>query len=199
MRKWFTRHNLGLVAGVVLFALSVLAFTPAGVRAQANVLNYFSQADSSGDNALHLGGSLYFGDHRSQFSTTTLTNAQVLALDATPITLVAAPGSGYYVDVIGAAVLFDYTAAYSGGSNLQLFWGSRTAGNAASAAITASGFLDGSADKIVKVTGVPTGTNPPTSSLALVIQAVAATAWGGGNASNAVTVVVEYRIIKTGL
>ena len=107
MRKWLTRGDVGLLAGVGVFVLSLLAFTPAGVRAQANVLNYFSQADSSGDNALHLGGSLYFGDHRSQFSTTTLTNAQVLALSTTPVTLVSAPGSGYYIDVIGATVTFD--------------------------------------------------------------------------------------------
>ncbi len=194
MRKFLSGSLLATLA-----AVSFVAFTPAGVRAQATVLNYFSQPDSTGDNALHLTGSLYFGDHRSQFATVILTNTQLLALNNTPVTLVAAPAAGYYVDVIGASVAFHYVGAYSAGSDLKLFWGSRTAGNAASAAVTTSGFLTGTADAITKVTGVPTGTNPPTTALALVVQAIANTAFGGGNASDTVTIVVEYRIIKSGL
>ncbi len=70
-----------------------------------------------------------------------LTNAEVLAINATPITVVPAPGAGYYVDVLAVDGIFNYTTAYSSGSNMKLFYGSRTGGNAASASMTVSGWL----------------------------------------------------------
>jgi hypothetical protein len=42
-----------------------------------------------------------------QVATVTITNAQLLTLE-TPITLVAAPGAGYFLEFVGATLVFDY-------------------------------------------------------------------------------------------
>lgn len=132
--------------------------------------------------------------------TTTLTHAQLLAINLTPVTVVPAPGAGYYVDVISVNLAFNYTTAYTGGSDLRLFYGSRGAGNAASAAITASGLLVSvTADAINRVSGVPDNTDPPTTNLAVVIQGTTAAVFASGNAANTLRVVVNYRIVATGL
>lgn len=132
--------------------------------------------------------------------TVDLTNADVLALHTTPFTVVPAPGAGYYVDVIAVDLAFNYTGAYTSGSNLKLFYGNRTSGPAASASITASGFLTSvSADTITHVAGIPDNTNPPTTNVAVVLMGTTSTAFASGNAADTVRVVVWYRIVKTGL
>jgi hypothetical protein len=196
MRTWLNRS---CVAALALLALVWL--TPYGAKAQSSVLNYFAQAgfapslplSGPSDNPLVVSGSVYMG------TAVVLTNAQVLALNSTPVTIVSAPPSGYYIDVIRWAASYSYVGAYSAGSDIKLFWGSRTTGNAASVAITASGFLTASASAIARAGGVPDNTNPPTSAAALVVQQVSPTAFTGGNASNTLTINVEYRIVKSGL
>ncbi len=127
-----------------------------------------------------------------------LTNAEVLALNTTPVTIIPAPGSGKFIDVIGASLEFNYTGAYSSVANLRLFYSTRLTGAAASAVITGSGFLDATADTIIRVGGVPDNTNPPTTNLPVVIQQVTYAAMAGGNAANSLRVVVNYRIVNTG-
>jgi hypothetical protein len=129
----------------------------------------------------------------------TLTNAQVLALGATPVTLVAAPGVGKYIDVITISLVFDYTAAYSSVGDVRCYWGARTSGSACSATVTGSGFFDASADKAIRVSGVPDNTNPPVTNTAVVLQKVTLAEMAGGNASNTVRVVIHYRIVATNL
>lgn len=128
-----------------------------------------------------------------------LSNAQVLALGATPVTLVAAPGLAKYVDVISINLIFDYTAAYSSVGDVRCYWGARTSGNACSAVVTGSGFFDASADKAIRVAGVPDNTNPPVTNVAVVLQKVSAAEMAGGNAANIVRVVINYRIVATNL
>ncbi len=128
-----------------------------------------------------------------------LTNAQVLALGTTPVTIVSAPGAGKFVDVIAWSAAFNYTGAYTSAGDIALYWGSRAAGNRASVAITGSGFFDATSDQIRRAGGVPDNTSPPATNLALVVQKVLAANMGGGNAANSVRVVVNYRIVATGL
>lgn len=132
---------------------------------------------------------------------TDLTNAQMLLLDLVPVTVVPAPGAGYYVSIVRVDVIFNYTAAYVGGSNLRLYWGTgRAAFNAASSAITVSGLLVSvTADTITSVAGVPDNTDPPITNQPVVIQMVSGPNFTGGNAANTVRIVVNYRIVKTGL
>ncbi len=128
-----------------------------------------------------------------------LTNAQVLALGTTPVTLVAAPGVGKSIDVVSVTLVFKYTGAYTNPLNVRCYWGSRTAGNACSAIVTGSGFFDASASISIRVSGVPDNTNPPVTNLAVVLSTMTAGNMTGGNASNTVRVVVHYRIVATNL
>lgn len=129
-----------------------------------------------------------------------LTNAQVLALNTTAVTVIAAPGVGKSIDVVAVQLIFNRTGGYTSPQNVRLFYGSRSSGNAASPVITGSGFFDASASIAIRVAGVPDNTNPSVSNQAVVIQqATTAAAMGGGNASNSVRVVVHYRIVSTGL
>lgn len=130
--------------------------------------------------------------------TVDLTNAQVLTLDDTAITIIPAPGAAKYIDVIGVQLFFDYTGAYTAGSDLRLWYTNRTTGPAASATITTSGFLTNvTTDALVRVTGTPDNTSDLARALnvAVVLQAVQLTAFGGGNAANTLRVVVHYRIM----
>ncbi len=128
-----------------------------------------------------------------------LTDAQVKLLGTTPVTLVAAPGIGKFIDVISISVIFKYTAAYSSVGDVRCFWGSRTTGNACSATITASGLFDASANKAYRASGVPDGTSPPVTNLPIVLQKLSLTQMGGGDAANSVRIVVNYRIVATNL
>jgi len=129
-----------------------------------------------------------------------LTNAQVLALNKTGVSVIAAPGIGKSIDVIGVTLIFNRTGAYTSAQNVRLFYGSRTSGNAASAVITGVAFFDAGASISIRVAGTPDNTNPSVSNQAVVIvQATTAAAMGGGNAANTVRVVVHYRIIATSL
>ncbi len=132
---------------------------------------------------------------------TTLSNAQVLALNTTPITVVPAPGAGYYVDVIAVSLAFNYAGAYTvnSGDDLRLYYTSRAAGTAASSVIETNGFLTSTADIIIRVLGVPDNTNPPTTNAPVVLADTTITAFGGGNAGNSLKVIVNYRIVATGL
>ena len=125
----------------------------------------------------------------------TLTNAQILAIHTTAVTIIPAPGAGLAIDVIGVLTSFDYTAAYTSGANLRLYYGSIGSGTAASSAITVSGFIVSvSADKNVRVAGTPDNTTIAANT-AVVLSPVDAVAFGGGNASNAVRFQVIYRVV----
>jgi hypothetical protein len=127
-----------------------------------------------------------------------LTNTQVLALGTTPITVVAAPGTGYYVDVIGVSLNFKYTGAYTNPLNVRLYYTSLVSGIAASSVITGSGFFDATANKTVRVAGTADNTTLPVTNVAVVLTTTTGSNMTGGNAANKVRVVVNYRIVATG-
>lgn len=130
----------------------------------------------------------------------TLTNTQVLALNITPVTIIPAPGVGKAIDVVSVMLVFNRTGGYTSPQNVKLFYGSRSAGNSASASITGSGFFDASASIAIRVAGTPDNTNPSVSNQAVVIQqATTAAAMASGNAANTVLVIVHYRVYSTGL
>ena len=78
------------------------------------------------------GGNSHFGQHVSDIidgvgdmrvADVLITSAQMLALAATPITIVAAPGAGKYLEFMGAVCFLDYnSAAYAAdaGEDFQL-------------------------------------------------------------------------------
>lgn len=82
-------------------------------------------------------------------SIVTLTAAQVKALNATAITLVAAPGAGYFIEPVSLLARLIYgTVAYDGiaaGEDLSFKW-ANASGAQMLTAIEATDFLDATAD-----------------------------------------------------
>lgn len=129
----------------------------------------------------------------------TLSNAQVLALNSTAVSVIGAPGAGYVVDVLDGMLIFNYTAAYATlTGDLRLWYTDRVTGPAASNVIETTGFLDASADKIIAFSGTPDDTLP-TANTAVKIESNSNVAFTSGNASNQVYVDVTYVIRQTGL
>lgn len=125
----------------------------------------------------------------------TLTNAQVLALRATPITVVAAPAAGFALILTGGQITITYTAAYTESSaNLALRY-TNGSGLQASGSIEATGFADATASSMVPIVPIQPTTAPVPAAAALVLHGEGAGEWGGGNAANVMTVTVRYRLV----
>jgi hypothetical protein len=102
----------------------------------------------------------------------TVTAAQMLALNATPKQLVAAPGTGYALVFVGAVVFLDYnSAAYAGiaaGEDLSVKY---TDGSGLEVgALEATGFLDATADALRYVPPKAVAGITPVADAALVLH-----------------------------
>lgn len=130
-----------------------------------------------------------------RYTNVVLTNAQLLALHTTPITLVPAQGASTVVEPLGGVLSFNGSVAYTiNGSNLlRLWYTSRLVGPAASATITTAGFLDQSSATIINFGGVPAN-EIITANKPVVLQDTTGVAYSGGGASDTVTVRLAYRV-----
>lgn len=120
----------------------------------------------------------------------TLTSAQVLALNGTPVTLISAPWAGLFVDVISVTAAVDYnSAAYATNTTIELRY---TNGSGAKVSADVAALLTATADKTVTVKGV-------TTELVNVANApvVARVATGNPVTGNSpISFQVTYRILK---
>lgn len=111
--------------------------------------------------------------HKSlvEVTDTLITSAQVLALNATPITVVAAPGTNKYTEFLGAIVFLDYnSAAYVDDIGEDLVF-KYTDGSGAEVSMQADGGLfDGTADAVVWMP--PKGNNEAVPGVEMVANAV---------------------------
>lgn len=81
--------------------------------------------------------------------TVTLTTAQVLALNTTPITLIAAPGASKYIRVVDIVASIDYeSAAYATNTTLEFRY---TNGSGTKVTADIANLLDTTADKAISV------------------------------------------------
>jgi len=137
----------------------------------------------------------------TQYAEVSLTNAQMLALRATPISLVAAPGAGKLLEFISAQLFFDYTGAYTETADNMAVKFTDGSGAAVSQTIEATGFVDATADTVTnglaKIDAIVAATSA--ANQALVLHNTGSGEYGGGNAANAVRVKVAYRVHSTGL
>lgn len=135
-----------------------------------------------------------------QVAEISITNAEMLALRATPKTLVAAPGAGKILEFISAVLLFDYTGAYTESADNMGVKYENGSGVQVSDDIEATGFVDATADTVTfarkKVDGITAKTG--CENKALVLHNTGDGEYGGGNAANAVRVKVTYRVHSTG-
>jgi len=128
-----------------------------------------------------------------EYKDVSLTNTNMLALRATPITLVAAPGAGKALIFLGAQLFFDYTAAYTESDDNLAVRYTNGSGAQASETFDSTGFVTATADAH--------GYIQPQSSLvtgnaALVLHNTGDGELGGGNASNAVKVRTFFKTVK---
>jgi hypothetical protein len=137
-------------------------------------------------------------------ATGTITNAQMLAIETTPVQIVPAPGAGYVIEFISAALFFDYTAAYtepSAPDDLAVRY-TGAAGTITSQDIDATNFLTATADAMAfaaPLAGAITTVRLKTAvdNQPLVLHNTGG-AYGGGNAGNVVRYSVNYRIVAAG-
>jgi hypothetical protein len=92
-----------------------------------------------------------------KYLSTDLTNANIKALNATPIELIAAPGADKFIEVISAKLILDYGSEVftESADNLILAYddGTTQVGDT----IEATGFIDQSADTVTNWIGVKDG------------------------------------------
>jgi hypothetical protein len=138
-----------------------------------------------------------------QHAAVSLTSAQVKALRASPITLVAAPGAGFLIEFVSAVLLLDY-----GGTNVFTESGNNLAvkytdgsGTAVSQTIEMTGFIDQSADTrtnaLPSIDSIVAKSGCENKALVLHNTSGAEIA-GNAGADNVVRVKVAYRVHATG-
>jgi len=138
------------------------------------------------------GGSVIEGRSNILNADVQITNAQLLAIRATPINLVPAPGAGKAIVVLGAQLYFDSAGAYTVGTNdLQLEYAS---GADIAALIETVGFLDQATDQ-ARYHAPAAGTQTPVANSAVRLINSGASEFTGGNAANTLSVRVLYTIV----
>jgi len=133
--------------------------------------------------------------------TVELSNVNIKALRATPITLVAAPGAANIVEVISVVLILDYgtNVLTESADNLVVEYAS---GQDITAAIEMTGFIDQAADQMAFI--LPAGIATMTAANALNDAVQIFNTGDGeiaGNAANdtTMTVKISYRIHAAGL
>jgi len=126
-----------------------------------------------------------------QYTDTTLTDTQVKALNSSPITLVAAPGAGYAIQVVSASLFLDYNSiAYITNTTVRL----RTGANSQ---FRVTSGLDGTADRFCQFNAYTAAASPGTTNMydngALLLSAQTGNPASG---NSPVSVYVTYIIIE---
>lgn len=128
-------------------------------------------------------------------ATVALTNAEILALAASPKELVAAPGADKVIEFVGAIIVFDWTADYTEtADNMDIKY---SGGNPVSETIESTGFVDAGADAVIN--SVPVKDVIMAANTALVLDNIGDGEFGGGNAANTWSVRITYRVHTLGL
>lgn len=128
-----------------------------------------------------------------QTTTISLTNAEMLALRATPKSLVAAPGAGKVLQFLGAVVYQLNVGGYTETADNLAIKYTNTAGASASTDIETTGFVDQTSAQYRCVT--PINNAAAVANAALVLAQTGDGEFGGGNAGNVTKVMISYRVV----
>ena len=126
-----------------------------------------------------------------QIAEVSLSAADLIAMNATPVEVVAAPGAGLALEFVSATMFFDYgTTQFTGGGNIYL----ETADGYTVSNLTGAAAITSAADAIIYM--APVGVVSDADNQALQItNATAAFATGDGVAR----IKVAYRVHSSGL
>lgn len=134
------------------------------------------------------------GGERVLIADVQLTNAQLLAIRATPINLVAAPGAGWAIVVDALFMYFDSAGAYTVGTNdLTLEYGS---GADIVGTIETVGFMDQATDQARHVAPAAGSLLTPIVNSAVRLFNSGAGEFTGGNAANTLSCRVHYHLVQ---
>ncbi len=135
------------------------------------------------------------GGTQENTATVALTNANLLAMNATPITIVPAQGAGTLIEVVSMVLDVKWVTdgAFAGGSALGLKYGA--AGTAAAATVAATVLTTISAPQSVLVAGALAVTaNTSTLNKDLVLQAATSEFTNAGAGRSTAIAKVTYRV-----
>lgn len=95
------------------------------------------------------------GGIKVQYAEVTIPAASVATLRATPYTLLAAPGAGKVIELLSGCLILDYgSVAYTESADNLAVKYTNGSGAAASETVEMTGFIDQTADKIIKVEAI---------------------------------------------
>ena len=134
----------------------------------------------------------------SRVNTVTVTSAQMLALQGSPVTLIDAPGAGNYIQVSLVIIFLDYnTVSYvsGGATSIRLDYLTDIGGSANLVDVFTQNY------SIIYETTVPTSNGSPTPAVSLINQSVILLNSGDNLVDGDSDVIIKlyYNIISTGL
>lgn len=124
-----------------------------------------------------------------------LTNAQMLALRGTPVTLVAAPGANKAIIVSRVHMVADLTAAYTVGAGDDI--AVEYADGLDILTVETTAFIDGTGVRPRYKTPASNSLNTPTANSAVRLFNNGGSEFGGGNSANTFSVRIWYSIVPT--
>ena len=127
-----------------------------------------------------------------------ITKANILAMNATPVELVAAPGAGYVLELISAMLIYHRdTATYGGGGDVTINY---SGGAAITTTIVAANSFGAAGDKIFSFNKLNAagGYTMPVNTAIVITNATAAFT-DPGNAAGVGRLHISYRIHTTNL
>jgi hypothetical protein len=125
----------------------------------------------------------------------TISVAEMLALRATPKELVPAPGAGKVIELLGGILIYDFAAAFTESTDNLAVKVENGSGAAVSETIETTGFLDATADKMIKVEAIKDALL--TADKALVLHNTGDGEFGG--TGSPLRFKIRYAIHETGL
>ena len=131
-----------------------------------------------------------------QYAEVAVTAVEMLALRATPKSLVAAPDAGYALEFVSALFIYDYTDAYTETDDNIAIRYENGSGTVVSLTLETTGFLDATSDKMSTISPLATDVLV-VANKALVLHNTGNGEWGG--TGSACRVKVAYRVHATGL
>lgn len=131
-----------------------------------------------------------------QYKEISITEAQLKACRATPVSLVVAPDAGYVNEFLSALFIYDYAAAYTETTDNLVIRYTNGSGAIASTTLETTGLLDATSDQIRTFKAITTDLTP-VANAALVLHNTGDGEFGG--TGSPIRIKVAYRVHATGL
>ena len=124
-----------------------------------------------------------------------LSPSEIQSLNSTPVTLIAAPGTGKYIELISASAFLNHNGTdYSGASLIGLIYSGQSLGVTTNGQLMGSSdFVNSSSDKVQKFRDVGTGGGDILMNTEIVVTSGANFTGAGGT----IDVYVQYVVIDT--